>query len=97
MAKIIILMLAVIIFQNVEISLMIFIVSQPQDDDILQKASNKKVKCSLGALYGLPETGGADRMTCSSVPHGFTARRLWLRFLIRLNSPVFSTCGDYRA
>lgn len=64
MAKIITLTLAVIIFQDAGISLMIFIVSQPQDYNIHQKASNKKVKCSLGTLYGLPETRGADGMTC---------------------------------
>lgn len=56
--------LAVIIFQNVGIPLMLFKISQPKDITVIQKASNKKVKFRLEKLCGLNDTTGTDKVTC---------------------------------
>lgn len=56
--------LAVIIFQNVGIPLMLFTESQPKDVTVIQKASNKKIKFRLEKLCSLNDTRGTDMVTC---------------------------------
>lgn len=92
--------LVVIILQNVRIPFMIFTVSQPKYVTVLQKASNRKVKFRLEKLCGLPTTRGPYkaiyRPSQLFIPWHYRMEN-WPLFLLQLNFPVSSTCGDQRA